>query len=158
MEALQNSASILLKHNHLEKFVFYKDLPTFAILTNLNTMKKLFLFLSILISTTFIACYNAPAAIIGIKKLADVIEQNKDSYIEEDWEKISEEFAKLEEEFNQQEHTKEEIREFNRQKGRIMGYMAKKAINEFGKELEEFTDEFEGGLEGFLEVFKGLAE
>lgn len=39
-----------------------------------------------------------------------------------------------------------------------MGYMAKKAINEFGKELEEFTDEFEGGLEGFLEVFKGLAE
>ena len=38
-------------------------------------------------------------------------------------------------------YTKEELKEFGRQKGRISGYMTKYSIKGWGKDIEEFADE-----------------
>lgn len=121
-------------------------------------MKKVLFLITFLTSATLFACNTPQDTIEDLKKLADRVEENHKSYTDEDWAEIAQKYAKLEKEFKEQEYTKDELKEFGRQKGRIKGYMTKKTLNNWGKELENFANELGGGIEGFLEAIETLID
>lgn len=121
-------------------------------------MKKIFLIIALFASAALYAGNTPKASIEALKKLADKIEKNYKKYTDKDWAKISEEYAELEKEFKEKEYTKEELKEFGRQKGRIKGYMTKKTLKKWSKEIENFTKELEGGIEGFFETIETIVE
>ena len=121
-------------------------------------MKKIFLLITFFTSATLFACNTPQETIKDLKKLADKVEKNHKSYTEEDWAEVAEKYAELEKEFKEQEYTKDELKEFGRQKGRIKGYMTKKTLNKWGKGLENFANELGGGIEGFFEAIENLID
>ena len=121
-------------------------------------MKRLLLlFATIFVSTALFAC-TPKNPIEKLTKLADKVEKNHKSYTDEDWEKINQEYAILKAEFEEQERTKEELKEFARQKGRIKGYMTKKTLNKLGKKVENLANELEGSIEGFFDAIETSVE
>ena len=115
------------------------------------------LFVTIFASATLFAC-TPKSPIEKLKKLADKVEKSHKSYTDEDWEKINQEYAILKAEFEEKERSKEELKEFARQKGRIKGYMTKKTLNKLGKKVEGLANELEGGIEGFFEAIETMAD
>ena len=93
-----------------------------------------------------------------LKNLADEVELNYESYTDEDWEIVTKKCEELETEFKESKYTKEELKEFGRQKGRISGYMTKYAIKGWGKDIEEFADELGGSIEGFFNAMGSMIE
>ena len=121
-------------------------------------MKRLLLlFVTIFLSTALFAC-TPKSPIEKLKKLADKVEKNHKSYTDEDWKEIANEYAILKSEFEKDEYTKEELKEFARQKGRIKGYMTKKTLNKLGKKVEGLANELEGGIEGFFEAIETMVD
>ena len=121
-------------------------------------MKRLLLlFVTIFASATLFAC-TPKSPIEKLKKLADKVEKNHKSYTDEDWKEIANEYAILKSEFEKDEYTKEELKEFARQKGRIKGYMTKKTLNKLGKKVEGLANELEGGIEGFFEAIETMVD
>ncbi len=121
-------------------------------------MKRLLLlFVTIFVSTALFAC-TPKNPIEKLKKLADKVEKNHKSYTDEDWAEVALEYAILKDEFEKDKYTKEELKEFARQKGRIKGYMTKKTLKKWGKKMDNFANELEGGIEGFLEAFETIIE
>ena len=121
-------------------------------------MKRLlFLFATFFVSATLFAC-TPKSPIEKLKKLADKVEKNHKSYTDEDWKEIANEYAILKSEFEKDEYTKEELKEFARQKGRIKGYMTKKTLNKLGKKVEGLANELEGGIEGFFEAIETMVD
>ena len=121
-------------------------------------MKRLLLLLvTIFASATLFAC-TPKSPVEKLKKLADKVEKCHESYTDEDWEKVNQEYTKLKAEFEKKERNKEELKEFARQKGRIKGYMTKKTLNKWGKKMENFANELEGGIEGFFEAIETIVE
>ena len=121
-------------------------------------MKRLLLlFVTIFASATLFAC-TPKSPIEKLKKLADKVEKSHKSYTDEDWEKINQEYAILKAEFEEKERSKEELKEFARQKGRIKGYMTKKTLNKLGKKVEGLANELEGGIEGFFEAIETIVD
>ena len=118
-------------------------------------MKKTLLIIAILF--TSVTLY-AKTPLEKLKKLADKVECEHKEYTEKDWEKIAKEYSCIVEEFNKKENTKEDLKEFGRQRGRIKGYMTKKNLNKFGKKVEKFANELSGGVEGFLETIETIIE
>jgi predicted small secreted protein len=121
-------------------------------------MKKLLFLVVFFTSTTLFACDTPKETIKDLKKLADKIEKNYKEYTDEDWEEVAEEYAKLAKEFKEQEYTKEELKEFGRQKGRIKGFMTKKTLNKWSENIENFANELGGGIEGFFEAIETIVE
>ena len=117
-------------------------------------MRKTLLAIAILASTSLFACNTPKESIEELKKLADKIEKNHKSYTDEDWANILLEYENLEKEFKEKEYTKDELKEFSRQKGRIKGYMAHKTLKRWGEEVENFASELEGGIEGFFKAME----
>ena len=93
-----------------------------------------------------------------LKNLADEVELNYESYTDEDWEIVTKKCEELETEFKESKYTKEELKEFGRQKGRISGYMTKYSIKGWGKDIEEFADELGGSIEGFFNAMGSMIE
>ena len=121
-------------------------------------MKRLLLlFVTIFVSTALFAC-TPKNPIEKLKKLADKVEKNHKSYTDEDWAEVALEYAILKDEFEKDKYTKEELKEFARQKGRIKGYMTKKTLNKLGKKVEGLANELEGGIEGFFEAIETIIE
>ena len=117
-------------------------------------MKKLLFIIAFLFASTTV--FAGP--IEKLTKLADKVEKSYESYTDEDWEKVNQEYTKLKAEFEKKERDKEELKEFARQKGRIKGYMTKKTLNKWGKKMENFANELEGGIEGFFEAIETIVE
>ena len=126
-------------------------------LNRINMKRLLLLFATIFVSTALFAC-TPKNPIEKLTKLADKVEKNHKSYTDEDWEKINQEYAILKAEFEEQERTKEELKEFARQKGRIKGYMTKKTLNKLGKKVENLANELEGSIEGFFDAIETSVE
>ena len=121
-------------------------------------MKRLLLlFATIFASATLFAC-TPKSPVDRLQKLADKVEKNHKSYTDEDWAEVAQEYAILKSEFEKDEYTKEELKEFARQKGRIKGYMTKKTLNKLGKKVEGLANELEGGIEGFFEAIETMVD
>ena len=121
-------------------------------------MKRLLLlFVTIFASATLFAC-TPKDPVKKLKKLADKVEQNYKTYTADDWEDIAQQYSELKAEFEKDERTKEELKEFARQKGRIKGYMTKKTLNKLGKKVEGLANELEGGIEGFFEAIETMVD
>ena len=121
-------------------------------------MKRLLLlFATIFVSATLFAC-TPKNPVKKLKKLADKVEQNYKTYTADDWEDIAQQYSELKAEFEKDERTKEELKEFARQKGRIKGYMTKKTLNKLGKKVEGLANELEGGIEGFFEAIETMVD
>lgn len=116
-------------------------------------MKKL-----LLICLTFImlfgitSCDSSQSAIKDLEVLLNEIEENHQSYTEEDWEAMSLSYSAIEEELAKYEYTDEELKEIGRLKGKCMGYLTKQSLKNLEKQIKDLTKELEGGIEGFLEV------
>ena len=119
--------------------------------------RLLLLLVTIFASATLFAC-TPKSPVEKLKKLADKVEKSYESYTDEDWEKVNQEYTKLKADFEKKERDKEELKEFARQKGRIKGYMTKKTLNKWGKKMENFANELEGGIEGFFEAIETIVE
>ena len=121
-------------------------------------MKRLLLLLATFFaSATLFAC-TPKNPIEKLKKLADKVEKNHKSYTDEDWAEVALKYAILKDEFEKDKYTKEELKEFARQKGRIKGYMTKKTLNKLGKKVEGLANELEGGIEGFFEAIETMVD
>ena len=118
-------------------------------------MKKILFIIAILF--TSVSLY-AKTPLEKLKKLADKVECNHKEYTDKDWEEVAKEYNEIVDNFNKKEYTKEELKEFGRQRGRIKGYMTKKTLNKLGKEFEEFANELGGGIEGFFESLDNIFE
>ena len=112
---------------------------------------------TIFVSATLFAC-TPKDPVKKLKKLADKVEQNYKTYTADDWEDIAQQYSELKAEFEKDERTKEELKEFARQKGRIKGYMTKKTLNKLGKKVEGLANELEGGIEGFFEAIETMVD
>ena len=122
-------------------------------------MKKLLLTTTfILASVILFICCTFASPLERLTALANEVELNHESYTDKNWEEVATKCLELEKEFKEVEHTQEEFKEFGRQQGRINGYMAKYTIKNWGREIEDFANELEGNIEGFLNAIGGMAE
>lgn len=117
-------------------------------------MKKLLFIIAFLFASATV--FAGP--IEKLTKLADKVEREHKSYDDEDWEKVAKEYAKINAEFEKDEYTKEELKDFARQKGRIKGYMTKKTLKNWGKKVEEYANELGGNIEGFFESVENMLD
>lgn len=114
----------------------------------MKEMKKLLFILAFLF--TSITIFANPVE--RLKKLADKVECGHKEFTDKDWDKIANEYNKIVDEFNKEKHTKEELKEFGRQRGRIKGYMTKKTLKKWSNQVEEYANELGGGIKGFFET------
>ena len=98
------------------------------------------------------SCDSSQSAIKDLEVLLNEIEENHQSYTEEDWEAMSLSYSAIEEELAKYEYTDEELKEIGRLKGKCMGYLTKQSLKNLEKQIKDLTKELEGGIEGFLEV------
>lgn len=98
------------------------------------------------------SCDSSQSAIRDLEILLNEIEENHQSYTEEDWENMSLSYSAIEEELAKYEYTDEELKEIGRLKGKCIGYLTKQSLKDLEKQIEDLTKELEGGIEGFLEV------
>lgn len=100
---------------------------------------------------SFMACQNAETPVNRLSSLANQIEENGENYTEQDWEDIAVEYEQIKEELSEYEYSDEELKEIGRLKGKISAMMAKEALRDFSRELENMGKQIEGGIDGFLE-------
>lgn len=114
--------------------------------------KILFICLTFVLFFSFTACNSSQSAINDLETLLHEIETNYQSYTEEDWENISLSYSAIEEELAKYEYTDEELKEIGRLKGKCIGYLTKRSLKDFEKQIKDLTKELDGGIGGFLEV------
>ena len=105
----------------------------------------------VFVSAVLFICCTPKSPVEKLRTLADEVELNHESYSEQDWEKVALEYAEIEAKFKEEARSKEELKEFGRQKGRISGYMTKHTLENWGEGIEEFANELEGSIDGFFE-------
>ena len=116
-------------------------------------MKKLLLIcLAFILLIGITSCDSSQSAIKDLEVLLNEIEENYQSYTDEDWEAMSLSYSAIEEELAKYEYTDEELKEIGRLKGKCMGYLTKQSLKNLEKQIKDLTKELEGGIEGFLEV------
>lgn len=116
-------------------------------------MKKLLLIcLAFILLMGITSCDSSQSAIKDLEVLLNEIEENYQSYTDEDWEAMSLSYSAIEEELAKYEYTDEELKEIGRLKGKCMGYLTKQSLKNLEKQVKNLTKELEGGIEGFLEV------
>ena len=116
-------------------------------------MKKLLLIcLAFILLMGITSCDSSQSAIKDLEVLLNEIEENYQSYTDEDWEAMSLSYSAIEEELANYEYTDEELKEIGRLKGKCMGYLTKQSLKNLEKQIKDLTKELEGGIEGFLEV------
>lgn len=116
-------------------------------------MKKLLLIcLAFILLMGITSCDSSQSAIKDLEVLLNEIEENYQSYTDEDWEAMSLSYSAIEEELAKYEYTDEELKEIGRLKGKCMGYLTKQSLKNLEKQIKDLTKELEGGIEGFLEV------
>lgn len=112
----------------------------------------------LLICLTFImligitSCDSSQSAIKDLGVLLNEIEENYQSYTDEDWETISIAYSAIEEELAKYEYTDEELKEISRLRGKYVGYLTKHSLEDLEKQINEIPKQIEGAIEGFMEV------
>jgi len=118
------------------------------------TMKRIVFALSVFFVTlSFTACVNSQTPIKELEKIAKEVEENYNSYTEEDVEKVLAKLEVLEKDFEKYEYTDEELREIGRLNGRMSAYLTKAALNNLSSSMGDLFQELGGGIEGFMEAF-----
>ena len=117
-------------------------------------MKSILITVIALMASAFSVCASPQTPIKKLEKLVEKVEKKHASYDEEDWKEIAKEYAEIKKEFEEYEYTKQELKEIGKLKGRLKGYITKKSLKKWGKNVEDFTNELGGSIEGFLESLK----
>lgn len=118
------------------------------------TMKRIVFALSVLfVVFSFTACVNSQTPIKELEKIAKEVEENYNSYTQEDIDEVLVRLDAVEKEFDKYEYTDEELREIGRLNGRMSAYLTKAALNNLGSSMGDLFQELGGGIEGFMEAF-----
>ncbi len=117
-------------------------------------MKRIVFALSVFFVTlSFTACVNSQTPIKELEKIAKEVEENYNSYTQEDIDEVLVRLDAVEKEFDKYEYTDEELREIGRLNGRMSAYLTKAALNNLGSSMDDLFQELGGGIEGFMEAF-----
>lgn len=118
-------------------------------------MKKISILFVSFIVFTLTACSGPQTPVKELRKLADEVEMNYDSYTDEEIENVLEKLDSIDTEMQQYEYTGEELRVIGRLNGRVSMYLAKAYLKRAGSELGEITQGLMGGMEGVLDALSG---
>ncbi len=102
---------------------------------------------------TLSSCDPAQAAIDDLEALTEDVEQNGDSFTDEDWNESINTFGRLLEETSQHEYTDEQRREIGRLKGRYIGALTQQKIKEWGDSISSWGSDVKNEIEGYIESF-----
>lgn len=117
-------------------------------------MKKvIYVCLSAIMLLGLVACDPAKSAISDLESLVNKIEANHESYTQEDWDRIAILYSEIEEELAKHEYTDEQLKEIGRLKGKCVGFLTKKSLEDFEKQMKNLPKELEGTIEGFMDAF-----
>lgn len=118
-------------------------------------MNKFNVFLAaVAFSLGFSSCETSKTPVEHLSSLVEKVEDRYDEFTEKDWENIASEYEKIEEELSKYDYTEEELKEIGKMKGKVLAKMAKSAAKDFSKQIEDWSKQIEGGLEGFFEELK----
>lgn len=134
--------------------VFQKKVVSLQKQNNVIPMKaKLFL---LLLCTILLSACKTPEQrnIAKLQKFTTTLQQEASTYTDADWAASIDEYELLIEEMSNGRYTDEERREIGRLKGQCVAIYSKSALQIFKNDLRDAVNEFEGALEGFLEVFE----
>lgn len=121
-------------------------------------MKRLVLFFVLAIA--LVACTTKQTPVDDLQALATELTEHSENYTASDWQRVAEEYARIESELNENEYSDEELKEIGRLKGKCMkaivnasAKLLKKKSHEFQQQLEGASEELDGILDGFEDVF-----
>ena len=110
-----------------------------------------FLFLC---SLMMVACATREERQIkSLQRFTVELKTNSDRYTDEQWQQAINEYEQITESLKVGRYTDEERREIGKLKGQCLAIFAQYAIGAYERELQGATNELEGALEGFLEIF-----
>lgn len=119
-------------------------------------MKIRHIIFAVLLAVFAVSCVKKQTPIDRLTQLNEKLDQKDAKYTEEEWVALGEEIEEIEDEVrkNKDQYTEEELREIGRLKGKALGKIAKKAVNDFAGEIGNFLKESDGLLEGFKEALQ----
>ncbi len=123
---------------------------------NFEDMKIRHIIFAVLLAVFAVSCVKKQTPIDRLTQLNEKLDQKDAKYTEEEWVALGEEIEEIEDEVrkNKDQYTEEELREIGRLKGKALGKIAKKAVNDFAGEIGNFLKESDGLLEGFKEALQ----
>lgn len=135
-------------------FIFAKFSVSSCSLINYRGMKRIFcLWVFVVFSSLMVVFASAEDRCIrSLQGLYEEIEQNYESYTEEDWDKVKAKYEKINKKMEDCEFTDEQLREIGKLKGKCSAYMSKDLFNKVGKGLIEIG----GVVEGFMEELRQM--
>jgi hypothetical protein len=98
------------------------------------------------------SCDSSQSAIKDLEVLLNEIEENHQTYTDEDWETIFITYSVIEEKLAMYEYTGEDLKEISRLRGKYVGYLTKHSLKDLEKQVNEIPKQIEGAMEGFMEV------
>lgn len=81
------------------------------------------------------------------------LQQKSSSYTDTDWQKSLDKYEKIIEGISNGRYTDEERREIGKLKSQCIAIYAQYALSIYENELKGATNELEGAIEGFLDIF-----
>ena len=117
-------------------------------------MKKLN-FIMILFVMLFLTSCEIPTS-VKFDNYVDRVEENCDSWTEEEWEMSKDKYSQLLEEYeaNYENLTPEERDAINKAIGRYNGILMKQGIKKVDKSINDFIDRLPSLFEGFMSAFE----
>ena len=121
-------------------------------------MKKLN-FIMILFVMLFLTSCEIPTS-VKFDNYVDRVEENCDSWTEEEWEMSKEKYSQLLEEYeaNYENLTPEERDAINKAIGRYNGILMKQGIKKVDKSINDFIERLPSLFEGFMSAFEEETE
>ena len=114
-------------------------------------MKNLIFVALLLALSLTVSCTSDPKE--RLENLLERVENNGNSFNEEEWESVFNELDCIENEIDKKNYSKEELREIGRIKGRLLGCITRTALGDMQEQLTGLSAILTGGLVGFLEAF-----
>ena len=114
-------------------------------------MKNLIFVALLLVLSLTVSCTSDPKE--RLENLLERVENNGNSFNEEEWESVFNELDCIENEIDKKNYSKEELREIGRIKGRLLGCITRTALGDMQEQLTGLSAILTGGLVGFLEAF-----
>lgn len=118
-------------------------------------MNKFNVFLTaVAFSLVFSSCETSKTPIRELSSLVERVEDKYDEFTDEDWEEIVSEYKKIEKELSEYEFTDKELKEIGKLKAKIYGRMTENAVKDFSKQIEDWGEQLEGGIEELFDELK----
>ena len=115
--------------------------------------KRLLICILLLGALSLSSCSSRYTAINNLESLVNEVENEGETYTLADWSKLTQKCVRIERELNKHEYTPEENREIGKLKGRLGGIVAKDILEDLYKITNTLKEQFNGGINGFLEEF-----